>query len=236
MPSLTTRKLTPELLDALPPADSRAIGSRRDLVLLNGIMRHDAIMAQVLRAASGPVAPRTILELGAGDGRFMLRVARRLAPIWPRVTITLLDRRNLVSDATRAGFAALGWSVETIEADVFDILGPPTPDHYDAITANLFLHHFEGAALRSLLTGAARRTKLFVATEPRRAMLAWTASRMIWALGCNGVSRHDARVSVEAGFTDHELSGGWPADGLWVLNERRPGPFTHVFSARREAA
>jgi hypothetical protein len=234
MSRLAIRRLTPELLDALPATDRRAIGSRRDLVWLNRIMGQDAIIAGVLRAgASTP--PRTILELGAGDGAFMLRVARRLAPAWPRVTVTLLDRQDLMTVATRAAFADLGWQVETIQADVFDMLTAASPDVYDAITANLFLHHFEGAALRSLLDAAARRTPLFAAAEPRRAALALAGSRMIWALGCNDVSRHDARVSVEAGFKDCELSEAWPTGEVWLLEERRVGPFTHVFSARREA-
>lgn len=235
MSFLAARRLTPEWLDALPATDRRAIGSRRDLVWLNWIMRHDAIVADALRGGAD-MPPRTLLELGAGDGSFMLRVARRLAPVWRGVAVTLLDRQDLVSETTRVGFADLGWQVETKTADVFDALSPAAPDFYDAITANLFLHHFEGAALRSLLAGAASRTKLFVAAEPSRTALAWTASRMIWVLGCNGVSRHDARVSVEAGFKHQELSGIWPADRTWALEERRGGPFTHVFSARREVA
>ncbi len=235
MSFLAARRLTPEWLDALPSTDERAIGSRRDLVRLNWIMRHDAIVADALRAGARE-PPRTLLELGAGDGSFMLRVACRLAPIWPGVTVTLLDRQDIVNEATRAGFVGLGWLVETKTADVFDALSPAAPQPYDAITANLFLHHFEGAALRSLLAGVASRTKLFVAAEPCRAALAWTASRMIGAIGCNDVSRHDARVSVEAGFKDRELSGVWPVEPAWRLSERRAGPFTHVFSARREVA
>jgi hypothetical protein len=234
MTRLAIRRLTPELLDALPAMDRRAIGSRRDLVRLNRIMRHDAIMAGVLRAGAN-TPPRTMLELGAGDGTLMLRVARRLAPTWPRVAVTLLDRQDLMTDATRAAFADLGWRVKTIQADVFDMLTAASSDVYDAIAANLFLHHFEGAALRSLLAAAARRTPLFAAAEPRRAALALAGSRMIWALGCNDVSRHDARVSVEAGFKDRELSDAWPNGKAWSLEERRVGPFTHVFSARREA-
>jgi hypothetical protein len=233
MQSLATRRLTPELLDALPPADRRAMGSRRDLVWLNWIMRHDAMIAHALReGASAP--PHSILELGAGDGRFMLRVARRLAPIWPRVAVTLLDRQELVSPTTRQAFTDLGWQVGMVRADVFEE-SAISSQVYDAITANLFLHHFEGSALRSLLAGTARRTNLFVAAEPRRAALAWASSQMIWALGCNDVSCHDARVSVEAGFKNHELSDVWPSEPAWSLNERRMGPFTHVFSASRQA-
>jgi hypothetical protein len=233
MSRLTMRRLTPELLDVLPATDRRAIGSRRDLAWLNWIMRHDAIMAGALRAGAR-TPPRAILELGAGDGTFMLRVARRLAPVWPGVGVTLVDQQDLVSPATRAGFANLGWRIEAIRANVIDILSAASPGRYDAITANLFLHHFEGAALRSLLAAAARRTGLFAAAEPRRAALALAGSRMIWALGCNAVSQHDARVSVEAGFKDRELSDAWGPGESWSFSERRVGPFTHLFSARCE--
>lgn len=234
MSELATRRLTPELLDVLPATDVRAIGSRRDLARLNRIMRHDAIMAGVLRAGADK-PPRTILELGAGDGTLMLRVAQRLVPAWPRVVLTLLDRHDLMTGATRASFADLGWRVETIQADVFNMPNAASREVYDVIAANLFLHHFECAALRYLLATAARRTQLFVAAEPRRTALAVAGSRMVWALGCNDVSRHDARVSVEAGFKDRELSDLWPPGEAWSLDERRVGPFTHVFSAWREA-
>ncbi len=233
MARLAARRLTPELLDALPAMDRRAIASRRDLLRLNRIVRHDAILADLLGAVAIE-PPRTLLELGAGDGAFMLRVARRLAPVWPGVAVTLLDRHDLMTAATRSSFDDLGWRVETIEADVFGLLTAASPVFYDVITANLFLHHFEDDALRRLLAAAAQRTALFAATEPRRAALALAGSRMIWALGCNEVSRHDARVSVEAGFKDRELSQAWPRGNQWRLEERRVGPFTHVFSARHE--
>lgn len=234
MSPLAARRLTPEILDSLPPMDRRAMGSRRDLVWLNWIMRQDIIMANMLRlGAQAP--PRTILDLGAGDGRFMLRVARRLAGAWPEVMVTLLDRHDLVTAATRRAFVDLGWRLETISIDALDMLTATTSDCFHVITANLFLHHFDGVALPELLAAAARRTSLFIATEPRRAVLALAGSRMVWALGCNHVSRHDARVSVEAGFKGRELSQSWPCGHGWSLDERKAGPFTHVFSARREA-
>ena len=42
------RVLTPELLDELAADDPRAIRSRRDLVLINVIMRQSVVMAQAL--------------------------------------------------------------------------------------------------------------------------------------------------------------------------------------------
>jgi hypothetical protein len=56
---------------------------------------------------------------------------------------------------------------------------------------------------------------------------------LLWAIGCNAVTRHDATVSVRAGFSGNELSALWPADSGWQLTERRAGFFSHVFVARR---
>ena len=92
------RALTPELLDTLAADDPRAIRSRRDLVLINGIMRQQAIMA---RALSECPCPRSIADLGGGDGRFALGVARRLAKVWPGVQVLIVDQQDIVTPETR---------------------------------------------------------------------------------------------------------------------------------------
>ena len=73
------RIVQPELLDTLPPDDPRAVRSRRDLRRLNAWMRNHAIMANALQTAANGQAPKQIIELGAGDGDFLLRVAQRLS-------------------------------------------------------------------------------------------------------------------------------------------------------------
>ena len=219
------RVLTPELLDRLAADDPRAIRSRRDLVLVNGIMRQQAIMARTL---SHCPPPRSIADLGGGDGRFMLGVARRLANNWPGTRVLIVDRQDIVSAEIRVGFEALGWHCEVRRGDVFEVL--PSAD---IITANLFLHHFDDAALSRLLAAVATRTDCFVSCEPRRSRFALLASQLVGLLGCNDVTRHDAVVSVKAGFTDQDLSGLWPQAG-WRLVESAGFPFTHVFAARRD--
>src|SRR5947208_2277513 len=79
------RRVEPEWLDQLAADDPRAIRARRDLRRVNAWMRNARSMASALRKHGAH--PRTILDLGSGDGQFMLRVARRLAPHWPNVTI-----------------------------------------------------------------------------------------------------------------------------------------------------
>jgi hypothetical protein len=69
--------------------------------------------------------PLRLVELGAGDGSLLLRVARRWSGLGVTAEVTLLDRQNLVSTETRRAFAALNWSVESVAADVFAWLNSP---------------------------------------------------------------------------------------------------------------
>ena len=52
-------------------------------------------------------------------------------------------------------------------------------------------------------------------------------------IGCNAVTRHDAAVSVRAGFLGNELSALWPDQKNWQLTERRTGLFSHLFVAQK---
>lgn len=72
------RTLHPKLLDDLPADEPAAIGSRRDLRRLNTLMGHAAIIARCLKNIFPHEPPSRILEIGAGDGQLLLRVARRL--------------------------------------------------------------------------------------------------------------------------------------------------------------
>ena len=74
---------------------------------------------------------------------------------------------------------------------------------------------------------------LFVAVEPRRAVWPMFCSRLLWTIGCNSVTRHDAVVSVRAGFFGNELSMLWTDKKNWQLTEQSAGPFSHLFIARR---
>lgn len=174
-----------------------------------------------------------MLEIGAGDGSTSLLLARRLASRWPGVTMVLLDRQEVVTDAIGRGFDAVGWRAAPAVADVFDWLNGRPGASFDAVVANLFLHHFE-ERLPELLAATARLAPVFVATEPRRDALTLAGSRLVSLIGANAVTRHDALASVRAGFAGCELTALWPVEG-WQTEERRAGPFTHLFVARRNA-
>jgi len=227
------RRIEPELLDQLPPTDRRAMQSRRDLQRLNAWMGHARIMSQALRSCWNTTTPERLVELGAGDATFLSLVAQDLALDWKRVGVVTVDIRDIVSPETRQDFLKLGWSLETIKDDVFDWMRQPSGEQWDLMIANLFLHHFTEEQLANLFSQAAQRTRVFVAIEPRRWAWSLLFTRLLWLIGCNQVTRHDAYLSVRAGFAGCELSQIWPANGGWSLQERPANFSSHLFIATR---
>ena len=227
------RNVQPELLDELPADDPRAIHSRDDIKRVNALMGHADIMARALLDGPRARTPDTLIELGAGDGTFLLQVAKRIAPRWPGLRALLVDQQSLVTPQTRAQFEALSWGVESVQADVFHWLRERAAHTADITIANLFLHHFVERDLSTLLRDASRQTRRFLACEPRRSRPALAAAAMLGCIGCNRVTVHDATISVRAGFRDHELSAAWPRDADWRLTEGNAGRFTHTFLAEQ---
>jgi Methyltransferase domain len=228
---IIARRIEPEWLDALPSDDPRAMRSRRDLRRINALMMNRALVVRELRRVRPRGAQRAIAEIGAGDGTFMLRVAEQLLPDRQAADVVLLDRQSLVLQATNEKFISIGWRPRPVSSDVFAWLDQSSEPAFDVIVANLFLHHFDADRLAELLRLIARRTRVLIACEPRRSGPALLGSYLLGLIGCNDVSRHDAVVSVRAGFNGKELSALWPARSGWLLRERAHGLFSHSFVA-----
>lgn len=228
------REIEAELLDRLPPEDPRARHSRADLRRLNWIMSHVPTLGALVRRVGLDRGSHSLADLGAGDGSLALRLVRRLRgrPGFSRVW--LIDRNATVSAETQAGFQSAGTELRVVNEDVFAWLrqaAAPT-----VVMANLFLHHFAEETLDELLGLIAARARIFVACEPRRCWAGGVASRTLGLVGCNAVTRHDARVSVRAGFAGRELSARWPRPSAWEFHEGRAGLFSHAFLAWRKDA
>ena len=228
------RRVTPELLDELPASDPRAVRSRADLRRINRIMGALTWLERGLALACA-APPRALVELGAGDGTLALRLARRLAPRWPGTRLTLLDLEPSVASATADAIRACGWTLDVVAADALEWLAARRAARADVVLANLFVHHFAGERLDRLLGGVASAADAFVCVEPRRARLALVGSHLLGLIGCNDVTRHDAVVSVHAGFRDREIGTAWRVANAsgWTLHEAAAGPFSHFFVARR---
>ncbi len=227
-----SRKVCPEMLDDLDSEDPRAQRSRRDLRRIHRAMGSLAILRNLVARLRLATHPKRIVELGAGDGTLLLRLARTLRPKWERVELTLLDRHPAVDLNTLDGFHSLEWQVNVVCEDALVWAQRTDRERYDLCIATLFLHHFEDPLLRALLTGVAARSRAFIASEPRRDTVAHLGSRLVGFLGSNAVTREDAVKSVAAGFAGKEISAAWPGDEEgWRLEEYRALPFSHCFLA-----
>jgi hypothetical protein len=230
-----SRVVTPELLDALQPDDPLARRSRGDLRRVHRVMRSVSILREAMRRLRLAAPPRRILELGAGDASLLLRLARANDPLWRDVSLTILDRHDLVTAVTRAAFEALGWRLTVLQEDALGWAAKSDLPRFDLCVTSLFLHHFEGAALSTLMRAIARNADALIALEPRRDFLAAVGSRLIGLLGAGRVTRDDAVKSVAAGFRAQELTALWPkSDAAWWCEENAAAPFAHCFIAARE--
>jgi hypothetical protein len=230
------RRVEPELLDELGADDPRAQRSRDDLRRIHLAMAALSVLKRALDTATTGSPPQTIVELGAGDGSLMLRLAQQRAAHWPGVNVTLLDRLDLIAPRTLDALRNLGWTPSAVAMDVFDWLARPFAACLDVVFANLFIHHFSAEPLARLLAGIEQRSRVFFCCEPRRSALPLLGSHLIGLLGAGPVTRKDAVSSVHAGFRGHELSDLWPNKSAWALRETSAGLFSHAFLAVRKSS
>lgn len=178
------RKLTPELLDHLPHDDPGAMRSRSDLRRINFFMGNERWIASAI-----PQNTRHITEIGAGEGHLLSRLAAR----HPQAEITAHDL------APRP--AHLPVSVKWIQGDLFT---QAPPANGGTLIANLFLHHFTDLQLHGLGEWM-RGFHTLIINEPLRARLPVLLGK-IAAPFVHPITRHDMRVSIEAGFAPGEFA------------------------------
>ncbi|HEY3757655.1 MAG TPA: hypothetical protein VGL42_15995 [Opitutaceae bacterium] len=180
------RRLQPEILDTLSPDDPAALRNRRDLRLINRAMGTARWFTGELQRRVRPA--ERILEIGAGTGDLgrHLRARGFLVDgldLWPRPA-------DWPADAA--------WH----QADLRKFEGY---SNYSVILASLIFHQFDEADLAEIGSRLSH-ARVLLASEParkRRAKVFLAVGGAV--LGANYVTRHDARVSVEAGFLRDEL-------------------------------
>jgi SAM-dependent methyltransferase len=181
------RACEPELLDSLPHDHPDAIHSRRDLRLINGIMRNRAWFERTLPLVLRP--GERVLEIGAGTGEMAAMLIRAGIPV---------DGLDLCPPP--AGWPA-GRAWHRADLTTFDGYAA-----YPAVIGNLIFHHLDGGGLAALGARLRRSARVVAACEPGRSKASQAAVAAVGPLlGANRVTLHDARISIAAGFRDDEL-------------------------------
>jgi len=231
---LKSRVLSPELLDSLPPDDPGAQASRRDLRRLHPLLGQIGLWTSWFSEKYPGRPPSSLADLGTGDGSLLGTVLLRAYPNGGNGTrIFFVDRQPVVPETTLTHLRRCHWLPTVVTDDVLNWVKKAPP--FSAALTNLFLHHLDEPGIRRLFSALAEKTESFAGAEPRRTVLARWGARALLLLGCHSVTRHDARVSVKAGFKGKELSALWPSVPGWILKENTAGPFTHFFSATKSS-
>lgn len=216
---MPSRLVQPELLDALPCDHPAALHSRRDLQLINLLMGNHRWLARALQAHVRP--SEHTLELGAGTGELALRLRR---DGWQVDGLDLCPAPDVWP-------AAAHWHRT-------DLRSFTRYDTYDVICANLIFHQFTSSELGLLGTRLQTRARLLIACEPARRRAAQRLVRRLSPLlGLGHVTRHDAPVSIAAGFLHDELPRLLGLDATrwaWRCSTTLRGAY-HMIAWRRDA-
>jgi 2-polyprenyl-3-methyl-5-hydroxy-6-metoxy-1,4-benzoquinol methylase len=181
------RMLQPELLDSLPPDHPDAKHSRRDLRWINRVMGNHRWFGRCLPPLLRP--GERVLELGAGTGE----LSRRLI-----IGGAAVDGLDFVPPPAHWP-AGRDWHKS-------DLRTFTDYDRYPVVLANFILHHLTDAELATLGARLSRTARLLVINEPTRSPRAQRLFAVISPLfGASHVTRHDAHVSIAAGFCGDEL-------------------------------
>ncbi|MFK7911898.1 MAG: hypothetical protein AB8F34_15055 [Akkermansiaceae bacterium] len=204
------RVVQPELLDELDSNDPAAIRSRRDLRVINRIMRGDNWILKQLNELHNI---ERVIEIGAGEGI----LSRKILKAKPSMKITAVD----LAPRPKGLVEEIEWRQES--AIDFDY----ACDASTAIVANLFIHQFENDVLRSWGENW-RGVGALLLAEPYRSIASIRMGRTMYPF-VNYVTRHDMKKSIEAGFHPGEMQSllgdywAWEEDWNFVGSLRCKG-------------
>src|SRR5690606_29487214 len=134
-----------------------------------------------------------ILEIGAGGGE-----------LWRAFDEGIGRRCEIQYDAIDLCPPPPDWPSRSVwwQQDLlcFDRYG-----QYDLVVCNLILHHFQDSQLAELGQRLADGPRLLLACEPARRSFHQLQIALLGLCGLGYVTRHDAKVSIAAGFLGQEL-------------------------------
>jgi 2-polyprenyl-3-methyl-5-hydroxy-6-metoxy-1,4-benzoquinol methylase len=201
------RRLTPELMDN-PNADPAELAQA--LAFIRSINRRmggtKALLQHLERwSKSWPKGQTiTLLDVATGSADLPIAAARWAHSRGLDLRITAIDIHDQTLSQAQRQLETTGTEIRLMKLDALSILDRFGPKSFDYVHAGLFLHHLsDQTAIQMLdfMRKVARQALIW--NDLVRSPLALAFIRCA-TLGRSRMIRHDATVSVEAGFTRAE--------------------------------
>ncbi|WP_309382384.1 class I SAM-dependent methyltransferase [Cerasicoccus frondis] len=198
------RTVKAEILDTLAHDDERARRNRQDLRRINSLLGNARWFARTVFTQLN--TGDRILDLGAGEGLLADLLSADDLRVGRYTGVDLAPRPKHL----RADFQWLREDLQTVSFDEADVL-----------IGNFILHQFEDDVLKEIGSRIRQSNLRLIAFNEtaRYAMHRWQLC-LIYPLLCD-VSRHDGRVSIDAGFRGNELPELLGLGDEWALTVRR---------------
>jgi len=196
-----------------------------------------AVLGHLRRWSAGWPAGEVIriIDLGTGSADIPLAIVRWARAGGMRVHVTAIDAHPTTLDLAREYLRqALGpgdpEDIELVRADALSLMDHFEPGAFDYAHAGMFLHHLDDIEVMTVLRVMDRlTTRGVIWNDLLRGTVEAVAVRLLTLAG-PAMVRHDARVSVAAGFTRREVLDLAGRVGLPHIEYRRHlfGRFTVV--------
>lgn len=208
------RRLTPELMDDPGVARDELA---RSLAYIRGVNRwlggSRALLRHLARWSAGwkPGEIITLLDIATGSADIPIAVRRWALRRGFDVRITGIDlhettlaiARERVDAASRAD-ARIGAGITLVRADARRLVEEFGAASFDYAHASLFLHHLPDIEVMTVLRIMDRVSRRGVVWNDLVRSRLHRALAAMLTVGASSIVKHDARVSVEAGFTKRE--------------------------------
>jgi len=151
--------------------------------------------------------PVTLLDIATGSADIPLACRRWAQRAGFDLRITAIDRHATTLDLARehvGGAEGVG-GIELVEADALKLIDRFEPESFDYVHAGMFLHHLPEIEVMTVLRIMDRLARAGIVWNDLVRSRVGVAAIRVMTTGQPEMVRHDAKVSVEAGFTPSEV-------------------------------
>lgn len=209
MAQITQRRISAEHMDDPAASREQMAEALRFIRMVNRRLGGARAAVREIDRMAGEIGSDRairIIDIGTGAADIPMAIAQWARSVGRRVEITAVDLHPVTLELARelvlqAGFAEV---ITLVQGDALKLMEDYEAGSFDLAHAGMFLHHLRDIEVMTVLRIMDRLTKRGVIWNDLLRGWAGRVGVRLMTMGTPAHLKHDARVSVEAGFTKRE--------------------------------